>query len=60
MSEIKNAGIKGYIVLGAVITTLLIVALLVYVYKENNDRVPQEPMLYSQYIAAKLRMALTA
>ena len=46
MSEIKSAGIKGYVVLGAFIALLLFVVLVVYIYKGNQERVPADPLLY--------------
>ncbi|MEO0731535.1 MAG: hypothetical protein AAFZ52_01780 [Bacteroidota bacterium] len=46
MSEIKSAGIKGYVVLGAFIALLLFVFLVVYLYQYNDYRVPEEPERY--------------
>ena len=46
MSEIKQAGNKGYVLLFAAVGLLLFVALVVYIYKENNERVPADPQLY--------------
>ncbi|SEQ69764.1 hypothetical protein [Neolewinella agarilytica] len=50
MSEIKSAGIKGYAILGAFIAFLLFVFLVVYLYKYNNNGVPEEPQLYSDLL----------
>ena len=58
MSEIKQAGIKGYVVLGAVIGLLLFVVLVVYIYKENQDRVPSDLLLYSA-LEQRLHAALS-
>ncbi len=55
MSEIKSAGIKGYVVLGAFIALLLFVILVVYIYKGNQAGVPAEPELYGS-----LRQVATA
>lgn len=44
--EIKSAGIKGYVVMGAAIALLLFVILVVFVYKYNNNFVPESPELY--------------
>ena len=60
MSEIKNAGYKGYLILGAAISLLLFVFLVVYIYKGNNERVPQEPLLYGSYLVDSIRATLTA
>ena len=46
MSEIKSAGIKGYVVMGAFIAFMLFVILVVFVYKYNNNFVPDSPELY--------------
>jgi len=51
MSEIKSAGIKGYAILGAFLAFLLFVFLVVYIYKYNNNGVPQDPELYSDLLA---------
>ncbi|MFK8162685.1 MAG: hypothetical protein AB8H12_09510 [Lewinella sp.] len=52
MSEIKSAGIKGYAFLGAVIALFLFVVLVVYLYRYNNNFVPEEPQKYSDLIQA--------
>lgn len=44
--EIKSAGVKGYVVMGAAIALLLFVILVVFVYKYNNNFVPESPELY--------------
>ena len=46
MSEIKNAGIKGYVLLGSFVAFLLFVILVVYLYKYNQNFVPTDPELY--------------
>ena len=48
MSEIKQAGIKGYVLLGGFIAFLLFVILVVYLYKANQAFVPEQPELYGQ------------
>lgn len=60
MSEIKHAGYKGYLLLGAAISLLLFIFLVVYIYKENNDRVPEAPMLYGSYLVDAVRATLRA
>ena len=50
MSEIKQAGIKGYVIMGAFIGLLLFVFLVVYIYKANNSGVPQDPDHYGAII----------
>ncbi|MEL7160572.1 MAG: hypothetical protein AAFN92_07425 [Bacteroidota bacterium] len=52
MSEIKSAGIKGYVVLGAFIALLLFVFLVVYLYQYNDYRVPAEPERYGLLLEA--------
>lgn len=44
--EIKSAGTKGYVVLGTVLALLLFVILVVFVYKYNQNFVPESPELY--------------
>ena len=44
--EIKDAGIKGYVVMGGVIALLLFVILVVYLYKANQAFVPADPERY--------------
>ncbi|MCP9236418.1 hypothetical protein [Lewinella sp. JB7] len=46
MSEIKQAGIKGYVLMGSFIAFLLFVILVVYLYKANQAFVPETPELY--------------
>ncbi|OAV44325.1 hypothetical protein [Lewinella sp. 4G2] len=46
MSEIKQAGIKGYVILGAFVGLMLFTILVVYIYKANQENVPAEPQLY--------------
>lgn len=46
MSEVKSAGIKGYVVLGAFIALLLFVILVVFIYKYNQNFVPDSPEYY--------------
>lgn len=46
MSEIKAAGIKGYVVMGAFLAFLLFVFLVVFIYKYNQNFVPESPELY--------------
>ena len=50
MSEIKQAGIKGYVVMGAFIGLLLFIILVVYIYKANQDNVPQDLQLYGALV----------
>ena len=59
MSEIKQAGIKGYVILLSFIGLLLFVALVIYVYKANNNGVPQDPQLYG-YLKDTVTYALRA
>lgn len=59
MSEIKSAGIKGYAVLGAFLAFLLFVILVVYLYKYNNNMVPEQPERYGDLLVATMR-SLTA
>ncbi|MTB49605.1 hypothetical protein [Lewinella sp. W8] len=59
MSEIKSAGFKGYVVMGAAIALLLFVFLVVYLYQYNDYRVPEDPQRYGALIEAGLR-TLTA
>lgn len=46
MSEVKEAGIKGYVIMGAFIAFLLFVVLVVFIYKYNQNFVPTSPELY--------------
>ena len=48
MSEIKQAGIKGYVLLGGVVGLLLFIILVIYIYKANQNFVPEDPELYGQ------------
>lgn len=50
MSEIKSSGTKGYVVLGTVIALLLFVFLVVYIYKANNNGVPENPEYYGRLL----------
>ena len=58
MSEINNAGIKGYAILGAVIALLLFVILVVYLYQANDYRVPEEPLRYGATLTDGVRALL--
>ena len=58
MSEIKSSGIKGYALLGALIVLLLFVILVVYIYKANNNFVPEKPEYWSQLAATSVRALL--
>lgn len=51
MSEIKQAGTKGYVLMGGFIALLLFVILVVYLYKANQNFVPQDPELYGQLLS---------
>jgi len=51
MSEIKQAGIKGYVLLAGFVGLLLFVILVIYIYKENFDKVPENPELYGQLLS---------
>lgn len=55
MSEIKSAGIKGYALMGAIIAILLFVILVVYLYKYNNNFVPESPQLYGEAVRTAVR-----
>jgi len=55
MSEIKSAGIKGYALMAAAIGLLLFVILVVYLYKYNNNFVPEKPELYGDVFRAAVR-----
>lgn len=55
MSEIKSAGVKGYAFMGAVIALLLFVILVVYLYKYNNNFVPEKPELYGDIVRTAVR-----
>ncbi|NJC26169.1 hypothetical protein [Neolewinella antarctica] len=59
MSEIKQAGIKGYALLGAFIAILLFLFLVIYIYKANGNGVPESPDLYG-YLAESARAVLRA
>ena len=54
MSEIKSAGFKGYVVMGAAIALLLFVFLVVYLYQYNGYRVPEDPQRYGDLLQAGL------
>lgn len=58
MSEVKSAGIKGYVVLGAFIALLLFTFLVVYLYQYNNTGVPENPELYGDLAQATVRQFL--
>ena len=58
MSEIKDAGIKGYVILGAFLAFLLFVILVVYLYKANGELVPAEPLRYGDALRAAGRSLL--
>lgn len=51
-SEIKHAGIKGYVVLGVFLALLLFVILCVGIYKANNAFVPSDPERYGLLLDA--------
>lgn len=51
MSEVKSAGIKGYVVMGAFIALLLFVILVVFIYKYNQNFVPASPEYYGELVA---------
>ena len=55
MSEIKNSGIKGYALMGAFLALLLFVILVVYLYKYNNNFVPDTPQLLGADLEVSLR-----
>lgn len=46
MSEIKSAGIKGYVIMGAFIGFLLFLILVIAIYKANQSFVPESPEYY--------------
>lgn len=46
MSTIRRAGNKGYVVMGIFLALFLFVILCIYIYKLNNERVPEDPMYY--------------
>lgn len=46
MSEVKSAGIKGYVIMGAFIGFLLFLILVISIYKHNQAFVPTSPELY--------------
>lgn len=50
MSEVKSAGIKGYVVMGAFIALLLFVILVVFIYKYNQNFVPASPEYYGSLL----------
>jgi hypothetical protein len=52
MSEIKSAGIKGYAFFGALIALFLFVILVVYLYRYNQNFVPENPERYSELLQA--------
>ncbi len=51
MSEIKQAGFKGYILMGSVVALFLFIVLMIYIYKYNQRFVPESPELYG-YVQA--------
>ncbi len=58
MSEIKSAGIKGYAFLGGVIAIFLFIVLVVYLYKYNQNFVPENPEKWSNIVQAAGRSLL--
>lgn len=50
MSEIKSSGVKGYAFLGGVIAIFMFIVLVVYLYKYNQNFVPESPTRYSDLI----------
>ena len=58
MAEIRNSGIKGYALLGAFVGLLLFVILVVYLYKYNNYRVPEDPKLLTESVSTLVRSFL--
>jgi len=58
MSEIKSAGIKGYAFMGGVIAIFLFIILVVYLYKYNQNFVPQDPEKWSNLVQAAGRALL--
>lgn len=52
MSEIKSSGVKGYAFLGGVIAIFLFIVLVVYLYKYNQNFVPENPEKWSSLIQA--------
>ena len=54
MSEIKQAGIKGYVLMAGFLGLLLFVILVIYIYKANQAFVPEEPLRYGQLVRAAL------
>ncbi|MBB4079316.1 hypothetical protein GGR28_001936 [Lewinella aquimaris] len=54
MSEIKQAGFKGYVLMGSFIALLLFVILVIYLYKANQAFVPEQPELYG-YLSTTLQ-----
>lgn len=50
MSEIKSAGNKGYVLMGAAIALFLFVLLVVFVYKYNQNFVPESPQYYGSLL----------
>ena len=53
MSEIQNAGTKGYIVLGVLLAIFLFAILCIYLYQANDYRVPEEPLRYGQQLLSE-------
>ncbi len=51
MSDIKQAGFKGYILMGGVVAFFLFIVLVIYLYKYNQRFVPESPELYG-YLSA--------
>jgi hypothetical protein len=58
MSEIKSAGTKGYAFMGGVIAIFLFVILVVYLYKYNQNFVPENPEKWSDLVQTTGRALL--
>jgi len=58
MSEIKSSGVKGYAFLGGVIAIFMFIVLVVYLYKYNNNFVPENPERWSEMIQSAGRALL--
>lgn len=58
MSEIKSSGVKGYAFLGGVIAIFMFIVLVVYLYKYNQNFVPENPTKWSNVIEAAGRSLL--
>ena len=50
--EIKHAGSKGYVLMGGFVALLLFVILVIYLYKANQNFVPEDPELYGNLLTA--------